>query len=77
MNEIENQIVEIISDQSPNGEEIKPSDRLEEDLQIDSLDRVEVAMGLEDKFGIDVPDPKLEGWKTVQDVIDTVKELKG
>lgn len=36
--------------------ELRPDQRLVEDLHFDSLDMVELAMALEEEFGIDIPD---------------------
>lgn len=48
--------------------------RLNEDLGLDSLDRVEIAMGLEEEFDLDFPDDVIEGWRTVADVLASVQE---
>lgn len=42
------------------------------DLHADSLDRVEVVMGLEEEFGIDLPDEDGESMQTVGDAIRIV-----
>ncbi len=44
------------------------------DLEIDSLDMVEMAMDLEDDFGIEVPDEALMAMHTVGDVVHFVEE---
>ena len=57
--------------------EIKDDAVLETDFGADSLDKVEVVMGLEHEFGISIPDEKMynnEGC-TVKDVYDLVEEL--
>jgi acyl carrier protein len=46
--------------------------RFNEDLDADSLDRVEIVMALEEKFGISVPEEKLEGIDTIGQAIDLV-----
>ncbi len=49
---VEERLKEIIGRQAgidPKG--IKPSDRLREDLHLDSLDAVELALAIEDEFG--------------------------
>lgn len=46
------------------------------DLGMDSLDVVELAMAFEEEFGVEIPDEDVEGWKTVGDVI-TYLEGKG
>ncbi len=50
--------------------------RLKEDLGADSLDKVEFSMELEDEFQIpNISGEDMEKWKTVQDVIDGVRNL--
>lgn len=46
--------------------------RLADDAQFDSLDLVEMAIGLEDEFGIEIPDESVWAMTTVQSVIDCV-----
>lgn len=49
---------------------------LKEDLGADSLDKVEFSMELEDEFQIpNISGEDMEKWKTVQDVIDGVRNL--
>jgi len=48
-----------------------------EDLNADSLDLVEFAMGLEEKFGVTIADEELGKIKTVQDAVDAIAEKKG
>ena len=40
-----------------------------DDLDIDSLSMVEVVMACEDKFGVKIPDDKVQGLKTVGDAV--------
>jgi NADH dehydrogenase (ubiquinone) 1 alpha/beta subcomplex 1, acyl-carrier protein len=42
------------------------------DLSFDELDRVELAMELEEAFDIEVTDAEAEAWSTVGSVIDLV-----
>ena len=42
------------------------------DLDIDSLSMVEIAVAAQDKFGVEIPDDQLKDLKTVQDVINYV-----
>ena len=44
-----------------------------DDLDIDSLSMVEIAVAAQDKFGVEIPDEQLKNLKTVQDVIDYVR----
>lgn len=45
-----------------------------DDLEADSLDIVELIMGIEEEFGIEIPDADAEKVVTVGDVIDYIKE---
>ena len=46
--------------------------RFKEDLDADSLDLVELVMGLEERFDISVPEEDLEGVATVGQAVDLV-----
>ena len=46
--------------------------RFKEDLDADSLDLVELVMGLEERFDISVPEEDLEGVNTVGQAVDLV-----
>lgn len=50
-----------------------PEARFVEDLGADSLETVELIMGLEDKFGVTIPDEEAEGIRTVQAAIDYIE----
>lgn len=52
---------------------IVPSARLTEDLEIDSLTKVELALAMEDAFGFYLPDNELETIVTVSDVISLIE----
>jgi acyl carrier protein len=43
-----------------------------EDLDIDSLSMVEIAVAAQDKFGVEIPDDQLKDLTTVQDVVSFV-----
>lgn len=45
------------------------------EMEVNELDRLEVAMAIEDEYGVDIPDEKSEAWVTVQDVITLAQEL--
>lgn len=46
--------------------------RFAEDLDADSLDLVELVMGLEERFDVAIPEEDLEGVATVGDAVDLV-----
>ena len=52
---------------------IVPEAKLQEDLGIDSLSAVELAMELENAFDIRIEDDALENLKTVQDILNIVE----
>lgn len=55
-----------------NPDTVTPEARLIEDLGLDSLDRVEFAMEIENHYDIDISDEQWEAAKTVQDLINTI-----
>lgn len=40
-----------------------------DDLDIDSLSMVEIAVAAQDQFGVEIPDDELKNLKTVKDVV--------
>ena len=52
-----------------NRAEVARDKRLREDLGIDSLSLIDVAVAAEDTFGIRIPDDDLERFQTVGDVV--------
>jgi acyl carrier protein len=59
--------------------DVKPEDvTLEksfvDDLDVDSLSMVEVAMAVEEKFGASIPDDKLSELKTVGDAVTYIEQ---
>jgi len=53
-------------------DEVTPSANFVDDLDIDSLSMVEIAVAAQDKFGVEIPDEQLKDLKTVQDVVNFV-----
>ena len=53
-------------------DEVTPSKNFVDDLDIDSLSMVEIAVAAQDRFGVEIPDEELKNLKTVQDVISYV-----
>jgi acyl carrier protein len=55
-------------------DQVTPEKTFVDDLDIDSLSMVEIAVAAQDKFGVEIPDDQLKDLKTVQDVIDYVRK---
>lgn len=57
--------------------EITAQTDLREDLGLNSLDAVDLALKLEDEFDIELPDDELAGFETVGDVVAAVERRVG
>jgi acyl carrier protein len=66
--EIVDEVAGVPSDQ------VTPDKKFVDDLDIDSLSMVEIAVAAQDKFGVEIPDDQLKDLKTVQDVINYVRQ---
>ena len=60
----------------PDAETAQP-DTTWEQLDVDSLDLVELVKALEDRFGVQIADPDLNGIASVGDAIALVERLQG
>ncbi len=58
-------------------DEVTPSKSFVDDLDIDSLSMVEIAVAAQDKFGVEIPDDQLKDLSTVQDVVNFVSKKAG
>lgn len=59
----------------PYGLVITAATTLEDDLGTDSLDRVELVMAIEEEFGVEIPDEKIDAYRTVGDILAHLHEL--
>jgi acyl carrier protein len=57
-------------------DQVTPEKTFVDDLDIDSLSMVEIAVAAQDKFGVEIPDDQLKDLKTVQDVVDYVRRAE-
>jgi len=72
---IEQKIKAIIIEQlGVDEDEVTPQASFLEDLGADSLDIVELVMAMEEEFKIEIPDEDVEGLRTVQDVINYIRQ---
>lgn len=68
-------IKKVVVDQlDVNEEEVTPSASFVDDLGADSLDVVELIMGLEEEFDIEIPDEDAEKITTIADAVSYVEE---
>lgn len=51
---------------------VTPQARFKEDLDLDSLDAVEVVMAVEEEFGIEIPDSEADKIYSVADAVNYV-----
>jgi acyl carrier protein len=58
-------------------DEVAPSKSFVDDLDIDSLSMVEIAVAAQDKFGVEIPDDQLKDLTTVQDVVNYIAKNSG
>jgi len=54
-------------------EKVNNSTRLREDLNVDSLDAVELIMELEDTFKVKIADDEAQKLKTIGDIVNFIK----
>lgn len=57
--------------------ECVPAAQLAGDLGADSLDMFEIAVKVDDFFGIEVGDDDIEGWFFVKDVVNSIVRILG
>ena len=54
-------------------DQIRPEAHFVEDLELDSLETIEIVMALEEEFGIEISDKDASRLKTIGDVLNYVK----
>jgi acyl carrier protein len=57
---------------SLDGPSIKPSSHLFEELELDSIDAIDLMVGLEEETGIKLSEDELHEIRVVQDVVDAI-----
>jgi acyl carrier protein len=55
------------------GEAISVETRLDQDLELDSLDRTGLCLAIEGEFALAIPDEEAEHWRTIGDVLQTIE----
>lgn len=71
-------VLQIIAEQlNRNEDALDPSMDFVDDLDMDSIELVELIMSLEDEFGMEIDEEQLEGVRTIGDVLDLLEEYDG
>jgi len=72
---IEQRVKDIMVEQlGVNADQVASDAKIVEDLGADSLDVVELIMGLEEEFGYEIPDQEAEKLLTVGDVVKYIED---
>ena len=75
--EIQTGLAEIVEEVAGiDAAEVTPDKSFVDDLDIDSLSMVEIAVQAEDKFGVKIPDDELANLKTVGDAVNYITSNK-
>lgn len=74
--QIEQRVIDALVEFGEEREKVTPEARFE-DLEVDSLDLVELAQIAEDEYGVELSDADLEGLETVGDVIGLIAARAG
>jgi len=73
---VEPRIRRVVAEQLGLGlEDLSPCVSLADDLATDSLDLLELAVGLEEDFDIEIPESKIAGVRTYEELVDCVGNL--
>lgn len=57
-------------------EDVQPEKSFVDDLDVDSLAMVEIIVGIEEKFGVTVPDDEAKNLKTVGDAVTYIEQAQ-
>lgn len=69
-------ILEIIAEQvNRSADELDPSMEFIDDLNMDSIELVELIMSVEDEFDIEIDEDRLEKVRSIGDVLDLLEEF--
>ena len=72
---MQDKVMKLISDATKvDLAKITPDTSFVDDLNLDSLDIVELMMKMEDEFGVEIPEEDAEGLKKVKDIVDYLEK---
>lgn len=74
---IEKEVIDIVVEQlGVDAADVTPEKSFVEDLNADSLDLTELIMTFEERFGFEISEEDAEKLKTINDVIEYIKQKK-
>ncbi|HEY4378915.1 MAG TPA: acyl carrier protein [Acidobacteriaceae bacterium] len=76
MDDIESRIIELVAKSKNLPTSDVRMDTTFDELQIDSLDKINLSFAVEEMFSIEIPDESLNSLKTVGDVVRGVENLR-
>jgi acyl carrier protein len=76
MDDIESRIIELVAKSKNLPASDVKLDTTFDELQIDSLDKINLSFAVEEMFEIEIPDDSLNSLKTVGDVVRGVEKLR-
>ena len=76
MDDIESRIIELVAKSKNLPASDVHLDTTFDELQIDSLDKINLSFAVEEMFSIEIPDDSLNSLKTVGDVVRGVEKLR-
>jgi acyl carrier protein len=76
MDDVESRIIELVAKSKNLPTSDVRMDTTFDELQIDSLDKINLSFAVEEMFSIEIPDESLNSLKTVGDVVRGVESLR-
>lgn len=76
MNDIQSRIIEMVAKSKNLPASAVTMESTFNELQIDSLDKINLSFEVEEAFAIEIPDDSLNSLKTVGDVVRGVEKLR-
>lgn len=72
--ELQDKVIKLVSDATKvEAGNISQGTSFVDDLNLDSLDMVELMMKMEDEFGVEIPEDETENLKNIGDVVNYLK----
>ena len=76
MDEVATRCIELIAQSKNLPASAVTLDSTFDELQVDSLDKINLSFAVEEMFGIDIPDENLNQLRTVRDMVQGVQQLR-